>query len=149
MRVSLRGVSMNGAGLFSIAKGAHLTNNDLGLIAASTALRDPSLESASIVGGEFDITYRAPAFLLGFVPIAMPVKIHVNPAAASIEARVSVKLPWYQFFVRKIISRAQIVNAIDGIIITNPEVPDEDIVAREARLFTLMTTALQQLNVTE
>lgn len=133
LRVTLRAY---GAG------GGALSNADLGLIGASTMLKNPSLESAFISLTRFDIMYRSQGYLLAFLPVSFPVRISVNPAGASLAERVTIKFPWYSFFLRKFVTKPGLVRDIDAIL-TKEADPSADRSQLQAKLFIDVSLMLQ------
>ena len=137
LRLILRrwaGLARAGAG------GRSLSAGDLGLIAASTALQDRHVGDAFISLSSFNLAYRSQGYLLGLVPIAFQVRLSVVPDAKVAAERVVVKFPWYQFFVRKFVSKATLVREITALIdgSDTEAAPAE----RQARLFTAVTDFL-------
>jgi hypothetical protein len=124
------------------AAGGMLSNSDLGLIGASSILKNPALESAFISLSRFDITYRSQGYLLAFVPISFPVRISVNPGGSSLADRVTVKFPWYSFFLRKFVSKSGLAADIDAILVRDAD-PAADRSQVQAKIFTDVSVMLQ------
>jgi hypothetical protein len=104
------------------------TEAELGLIAASTALRDTNVQEVAFTAGAYEIVYRSRGYLLAIIPWSLPVRVKVIPAAPVLEERVSVKLPWYRFFVRKFFTVKGLQRDIDELITkTKNENTDGDI----------------------
>jgi hypothetical protein len=101
---------------------------DLGLIAASTALRDSNVQEVSFTASSFEIVYRSRGYLLAVLPWSFPVRLTVVPEAPVVEERVRVKLPWYRFFVRKFFTVGGLQRDIDELLTkTKNENTDSDI----------------------
>ncbi len=99
-------------------RGNGASARERGLIAASTAVRDSNFEEATLSATRVDIVYRSRGYLLGFLPWSFPVRVSIIPAAPTLEERVSVKLPWYRWFLRTFFSRANLAEEIDEAIQT-------------------------------
>lgn len=93
---------------------ARLSARGLGYIAASTALRDRNVDAISFTADRIDITYRSRGYLFSVIPITFPVRVVVIPEASS--DRVTVKLPWYRFFVREFFTARGLAEDIDAVI---------------------------------
>lgn len=89
---------------------------ELGLIAASTALRDTNVQEITFGDANFEIVYRSRGYLLAIIPWSFPVRLTVIPDAPVIEERVQVKLPWYRFFVRKFFTVKGLQGDIDELL---------------------------------
>lgn len=89
---------------------------ELGLIAASTALRDSNMQEVLFTASSFEIVYRSRGYLLGVLPWSFPVRLTIVPDAPVIEERVRVKLPWYRFFVRKFFTVGGLQRDIDELL---------------------------------
>lgn len=101
---------------------------ELGLIAASTALRDTNVQEVSFTASSFEIVYRSRGYLLVVIPWSLPVRVTVIPAAPTLEERVEVQLPWYRFFVRKFFTVRGLQRDIDELLTrTKNENTDGDI----------------------
>ena len=124
--------------------GTSVTDADVGLVAASTAIKDANIMSAAIAAGQFDLVYRFNAYLFAFVPISFPARIRANPDAADAVGRVTVRYPWYSFVVRKPASKASLTQLIDAALIgASALAPEgEDSRTREARILVAITNAL-------
>ncbi|OGG60568.1 hypothetical protein A2765_05295 [Candidatus Kaiserbacteria bacterium RIFCSPHIGHO2_01_FULL_56_24] len=104
------------------------SERDLGLIAASTALRDSNVQEVSFTASSFEIVYRSRGYLVAVLPWSFPVRLTVVPDAPVIEERVRVKLPWYRFFVRKFFTVSGLQRDINELLTkTKNESPDSDI----------------------
>lgn len=103
-------------------KKGNYSPRDYGLIAASTALGDSNVQSVSFTASAFEITYRSRGYLLGIFPKTFPVRVKVVPAA---ESGVTIRLPWYRFFVREFFTvkglTAEIEEALAKVIAENTE----------------------------
>lgn len=142
VRAALSGKGILRVTLRAYRAGGVLSNSDLGLIGASTILKNPALESAFISLTRFDITYRSQGYLLGFLPVSFPVKISVNPAGATVAERVTIKFPWYSFFLRKFVSKPGLANDIDAIITKDAD-PSVDRSQVQVQIFTDVSVMLQ------
>lgn len=101
---------------------------ELGLIAASTALRDTNVQAVMFTAGSYEIVYRSRGYLVAVIPWSLPVRVTIVPAAPVIEERVQVRLPWYRFFVRKFFTIKGLQRDIDELITkTMAENTDGDI----------------------
>lgn len=143
VRAALQGKGILRVTLRAFGAGSSaLSNADLGLIGASTMLKNPSLESAFISLTRFDITYRSQGYLLAFIPVSFPIKISVNPSGASLAERVTVKFPWYSFFLRKFVSKAGLARDTDAILMKDDD-PANDRSQLQAKIFTDVSIMLQ------
>lgn len=105
-----------------------VSDAELGLIAASTALRDTNVQEVAFTASSYEIVYRSRGYLLAIIPWSLPVRVKVIPAAPTLDERVSVKLPWYRFFVRKFFTVKGLQRDIDELIVkTKNENTDGDI----------------------
>lgn len=102
------------------------SDEELGLIAASTALRDTNIQEITFGGSNFEIVYRSRGYLLAVIPWSFPVRLTVIPEAPVIEERVQVKLPWYRFFVRKFFTVRGLQRDIDEMLTRTTEGMDGD-----------------------
>lgn len=91
-----------------------LSAGGLGYVAASTALRDRNVDAVSFTAERFDIRYRSRGYLFSIIPITFPVRIGVIPQAS--DGRVTVKLPWYRFFVREFFTARGLADDVDAIV---------------------------------
>lgn len=89
-----------------------LRARDYGLMAASTAISDRNIQNISFSAEKFEILYRSRGYLLAVIPISFPVRIAIVPQAN--EGRVTVRLPWYRFFVREFFTPAKLAEEIDA-----------------------------------
>lgn len=94
-------------------RGTGASARERGLIAASTAVRDSNFEEATFTATRVDIVYRSRGYLIGFIPWSFPVRVEIIPQAATVEERVTVRLPWYRWFLRTFFSRANLAEEID------------------------------------
>lgn len=94
-------------------RGSGASARERGLIAASTAVRDANFEEATLSATRVDIVYRSRGYLIGFIPWSFPVRVEIIPQAATVEERVTVRLPWYRWFLRTFFSRANLAEEID------------------------------------
>lgn len=94
-------------------RGTGASARERGLIAVSTAVRDSNFEEATFTATRVDIVYRSRGYLLGFLPWSFPVRVSIIPAASTLEERVTVKLPWYRWFLRTFFSRQNLAREID------------------------------------
>ena len=112
-------------------RGTGASARERGLIAASTAVRDANFEEATFTATRVDIIYRSRGYLIGFIPWSFPVRVSIIPAATSLEERVTVKLPWYRWFLRTFFSRANLAREIDEALQAAYSVadPNDDLAA--------------------
>ena len=122
-------------------KGA-MSTRDYGLVAASTALRDSSVQSVSFTASTFEIVYRSEGYLFGLFPISFPVRISIIPQAIS--GRVSVKLPWYRFFVREFFTTDSLAAEIDATIQTEIAANTDASADLNTKLFDAVATYLRK-----
>lgn len=94
-------------------RGTGASARERGMIAVSTAVRDSNFEEATFTATRVDIVYRSRGYLLGFLPWSFPVRVSIIPAAPTLEERVTVKLPWYRWFLRTFFSRQNLAREID------------------------------------
>lgn len=97
-------------------RGSGASARERGLVAVSTAVRDSNFEEATFTATRVDITYRSRGYLLGFIPWSFPVRVSIIPAASALEERVTVKLPWYRWFLRTFFSRQKLAEEIDDAL---------------------------------
>jgi hypothetical protein len=97
------------------------SESELGLIAASTALRDANVQEVAFTASSFEIVYRSRGYLLAVIPWSFPVRVIVIPSAPTLDERVSVKLPWYRFFVRKFFTVNGLQKDIDELLAKTKE----------------------------
>jgi hypothetical protein len=106
-------------------KNAPASDAERGLIAVSTALRDSNVDAISLTSGAFEIVYRSKGYLLMVIPWSFPVRVTVVPDAATASERVTIKLPWYRFFVRKFFTTDALLRELDAIVLgSKPEEGD-------------------------
>ncbi len=91
-----------------------LTARGYGIVAASTALRDSNVQTISFTADTFEIIYRSRGYLLSLFPMTFPVRIAVVPEASS--NRVTVRLPWYRFFVREFFTIPVLTADIEAVV---------------------------------
>lgn len=94
-------------------RGTGASARERGMIAVSTAVHDSNFEEATFTATRVDIVYRSRGYLLGFLPWSFPVRVSIIPAAPTLEERVTVKLPWYRWFLRTFFSRQNLEREID------------------------------------
>jgi hypothetical protein len=82
------------------------TNEDFALVAASTALKDGRIEDITLAAGTLHISYRARGNLFAFIPVTYRIVIEAKPDPAP--GTVTVKFPWYKFFLRTYVSKKDI-----------------------------------------
>ncbi len=99
-------------------RGSGASARERGLIAVSTAVRDSNFEEATFTATRVDITYRSRGYLLGFIPWSFPVRVSIIPAASSLDERVTVKFPWYRWFLRTFFSRQRLAEELDEALQT-------------------------------
>lgn len=97
------------------------SESELGLIAASTALRDANVQEVSFTASSFEIVYRSRGYLLAVIPWSFPVKVIVIPSAPTLDERVNIQLPWYRFFVRKFFTVKGLQKDIDELLTKTKE----------------------------
>ncbi|HWO07354.1 MAG TPA: metal-dependent hydrolase [Candidatus Paceibacterota bacterium] len=112
---------------------------DVGLMAASTALSDANIQEIAFTADAFEITYRSRGYLLAVIPWTFPVRIQVVPQAAE-GSRVTVRLPWYRFFVREFFTPQKLASDIESAMVA--ALTDADALDDER---TLLLTAVAQL----
>lgn len=84
------------------------------LVAATLAAEDEGLQEARFTARDFEITYRSRGSLFAFIPWSFPVRVLVVPRAPN--ERVTVRFPWYHWFVREYFTRAELSLEIDSMI---------------------------------
>jgi len=99
--------------------GTSFTNQEIGLVAASTEVGDSNIDQISFGATRFEIVYRSQGFLFAIIPISFPVDVKINPQATSPDTPVSITLPWYHFFVRRLFDTNALAQQIDAVITTN------------------------------
>lgn len=123
-------------------RGGALSTSDFALVGASSALKNPAMESAFISLSRFAIAYRSQGYLFAVVPLSFTVRISVNPRAEALRDRVEVRFPWYSFFLRKFVSRDGLARDIHDIL-TRDFDPSLEPSEAQARLFTDVSVMLQ------
>ncbi len=125
--------------------GATLTDQEVGLMAASTIVGDANIEQVTFGATRFEIVYRTQGFLFAIIPIPMPVRVAVDPQATGLEQEVTVTLPWYQFFVRRLFDTTALKQEI-AVIVQTQGTPSEGETATQvkARLFTAVSLDIQR-----
>lgn len=102
-----------------------LTKKDFALMAVSNILENENIEEVILSLNTVELTYRSEGRLFAAFPMAFPISVTVNPYATTPESRVSVKFPWYSFFMQKFVSKNGLVRdinaAIDATDITDVE----------------------------
>lgn len=93
---------------------ARLSARGLGYVAASTALRDRNIDTVAFSADSFEIHYRSRGYLLSIIPITFPVHVSVFPELSS--GRVTVRLPWYRFFVREFFTARGLAEDVDAVL---------------------------------
>jgi hypothetical protein len=88
---------------------------DYGLMAVSTALSDENIEDIAFTAEAFSVTYRSRGYLLSIFPWRFPVVVTVVPQAPE-GSRVTVKLPWYRFFVREFFTADGLAAELEGTL---------------------------------
>lgn len=118
-----------------------LSAREYGLVAAGTALGDRNIQSVSFTADKFEVMYRSRGYLLGFIPISFPVRIAIIPDAT--DGRVSVKLPWYRFFVREFFTVERLTADINAEVVSRTVALEEGEDAKLV-LFTAVSDLLRQ-----
>lgn len=114
-----------------------------GFVAAKTALKDRNIAKVSFTAAAFEIRYRSRGYLFGLIPITFPVVVRVIPLEATPEARISVKLPWYRFFVRELFTPAGLRAGIDEILVAEMAKLAPDAKEANIALFDAVATYLR------
>ena len=124
--------------------GGMLSDQDLGLMAASTAIGDSNIEQITFGATRFQIVYRSEGYLFALIPKSFPVRVDINPQATGGDARVVIGLPWYRFFLRKLFNTMSLAHEID-VIVESDGSPQGGENANEvrARLFDKISAVLQ------
>lgn len=114
---------------------------EYGLVAASTALSDENIQQVSFTAEAFVITYRSRGYLLSIFPWRFPVTITIVPQAPE-GSRVTVKLPWYRYFVREFFTAADLQDELEGVVLSAaaPAAADSD---EKAVLFSAVASHLR------
>lgn len=114
----------------------------VGIIAASTAVRDRNIDAISFTGGTFEITYRSRGYLFSIIPISFPVRVEV--AAEATSDRVRVRLPWYRFFVREFFTSRTLAVEINEVIDSEIKVNAEEGADLQLKLFEVIAEFLRR-----
>ena len=123
-------------------RGGTLSDRDLGLMAASTAVGDSNIDQISFGATRFEIVYRSQGYLFGFIPKSFRVRVDINPQAG--DTRVAIGLPWYRFFLRTLFDKASLAREIGTIIEADGSPRDgENANDVKARLFDKISLLLQ------
>ena len=93
-----------------------LSKKDFALSAASRILENENIEEVILSLNIVQLTYRSQGRLFAVFPFAFPVTVAVNPYGETPETRVSVKFPWYSFFLQKYVSKAVLIRDINAAI---------------------------------
>ncbi len=120
------------------------TNAEVGLVAASAAMDDFHLGQILIDGHTVDLEYRTSGRILLFIPKTFTMYVHVDASAATPETRVSLKYPWYRWFMWLTVPQKEIRRVLEEAIINvGSSESDQD---QGARLFVAVSSALKALH---
>ncbi len=112
------------------------------LIAATLAEDDTRLDRAEFTDVYLELTYQSRGALLWVVPWAFPVRVTIQMDAQA-EERVSVKFPWYHWFVREYFSRDSLAAEVRDLVAAE-EALASDGETLQIRLFVALTNFLKQ-----
>lgn len=99
-------------------KGRALTQEELGVIAASRSLQDDNIETIYIAFDRLNVDYRSLGRLFGVIPMTFTLKISIYPESLIESERVKLKFPWYKFFLRTYVSASELRKDINTVIET-------------------------------
>lgn len=119
-------------GFWRRASDSGLGGREYGLIAASTILRDSDVQEILFTASKVEITYRSRGYLLAVIPWTFPVTVGITPTASILEDRITVKLPWYRFFVREFFTVSGLQRELDEVLQTtlkDPQNQGDDVTA--------------------
>ncbi len=124
--------------------GKRLTARGVGLMAASTMLGNTDIQELSFGATKFEMVYRSRGYLFGFIPKTFPVRISVNPQATAAGERVTLALPWYRFFLRKLFTSSSLAREIDTVVAADVRGDEDSAADVQARLFETVSLLLKQ-----
>lgn len=97
---------------------AALSRNDFTIFVAETILRDSYIDSVVFANGTLTTTYRARGRLLGFLPTRYRLGVSASFTEGQLR-QVSLRFPWYSFFLAKGASAAVLEQKITALIQEN------------------------------
>ncbi len=112
------------------------------LIAATLSEDDARLERAEFTHVYLEVTYRSRGALFWLIPWSFPVRVTIEMDALADE-RVTVRFPWYHWFLREYFTRASLAEEIREVIAAE-EAKGDDGETLQIRLFVTLTSFLKQ-----
>lgn len=116
----------------SQSKARYHSRADLALIVSSEMVKNPDISDVFYTTSAITITYQARGRLLFALPIPYVTTLALDFNAPTPKSRVRVTFPWYKFFMWTGISKKELRNHIDAIIVASPEGDEYD---RAATIF--------------
>ena len=120
------------------------TKGDLSIIAAAAIVRDANIEAVQLLLNRIDVTYRLKSYFFYLIPFNFSARIGVAPLAPE-NLRVSVKYPWYQLFLWKPISEADLDALLEHTVSGTLKIQMANDLERQGRLFGSIADALRAI----
>jgi len=112
------------------------------LIAATLAEDDVRLARAEFTNVYLEVTYRSRGAMLWVIPWSFPVRVMVAMDPKK-EERVTVRFPWYHWFVREYFTRESLAAEVRDVILAE-EAKAGDKETLQVRLFVALSAFLKQ-----
>ncbi len=141
-RAALKARGITKITLLGSFRNKFLSRGDMTIAAASSLLENENLEEIIISLDTLSLSYKARGRLFGVLPWEYPVHISVDPYGTTVEERVSVKFPWYRFFLQTFVSRSALQAQIDQVVVSALAEDSESLDAR-ARLYIAITESIR------
>jgi hypothetical protein len=118
------------------------SKKDFALVAASSVLENEAIQDIQLTLHSLSLTYRAEGRLFAVFPLSYPVKLDIDPRAATREGRVIVTFPWYRFFLQTFVSRSELQTLIDSAMEPIAQ-GEQDSVHAKTSLLLAVTNAIE------
>jgi hypothetical protein len=111
------------------------------LIAATLAEDDARIDRAEFTHLRFEITYRSRGAMLFLIPWSFPVRVAVDMAPG--DDRVTVRFPWYHWFLREYFTRDSLAAEVRDVIVAE-EAKGGESTTLQVRLFVALSGFFKQ-----
>ena len=140
-RAALRARGISGLSVLEELSSRFLSQKDFALVATSRILQNKQIEEVILSLDIITLSYRAEGRLLAFIPWEFPVRVTINPNAATPETRVIITLPWYRFFLQTFFTRSELVGELNAAI-DKIKLEETHSIDAKTKLFTAVTDAI-------